>query len=427
MGHEVSVLLAAIQWIFVVVLVCVSTCCTSDSASSEIMATTTVYPLQDITAPPRPPPSLELDYDIEAAVVIEDEKLGEITKNVLDCLICLDGLEDEDGHDIGGISVLECGHRFHAACIDEWLIKYRRLAQCSTLLTRALVEQPTGSKQPAQPRFGVSGELCSGELIARVAFLLMLLWVCSPPDPASSSSVDGQSDDSSSSTSSYTSTRSQFQDEPEVPSVEPDYKLEAVVIDVDKVAEIAESCAECVICFESLSLDLEQGGGSHSGSGVKILGECGHRYHAVCINQWLTKHKDCPLCRRYVPRSMHGQSNFPRASSSRGGRSTTSYTSASSSQFQDEAQVVSLEPDYELVAVVIDVDKVAEIAESCAECVICFESLSSDLEQGGGDRGDRVKILGECGHKYHAVCIDQWLSKHIDCPLCRRHIHRRSR
>ena len=135
-----------------------------------------------------------------------------------------------------------------------------------------------------------------------IAFLLMLLWACSPPDPASSSSVDGQSDDSSSSTSSYTSTRSQFQDEPEVASVEPDYKLEAVVIDIDKVAEIAESCAECVICFESLSLDLEQGGGSHSGSGVKILGECGHRYHAVCINQWLTKHRDCPLCRRYVPR-----------------------------------------------------------------------------------------------------------------------------
>ena len=152
-------LLAAILWIFVAVLVCVSTCCTSDSASSEIMATMTVYPLQDITTPPRPPPSLELDYDIEAAVVIDDEKLGEITKNVLNCLICLDGLEDEDGHDIGGVRVLECGHRFHAACIDEWLIKYRRvcpicrrpvsrgwyaqIAECSTFLTRVLMEQPT--------------------------------------------------------------------------------------------------------------------------------------------------------------------------------------------------------------------------------------------------------------------------------------------
>jgi len=138
-----------------------------------------------------------------------------------------------------------------------------------------------------------------------VVLVFMLVYLCTGPDPECSSSVDGQSNDSN---SSYASTSSHFQDELGVASLEPDYKLEAVVIDVDKVAEIAESCGECVICFESLSLDLEQRGGeSGSGSGseigIKILGMCGHRYHAACIEQWLTKHRDCPLCRRYVPRS----------------------------------------------------------------------------------------------------------------------------
>uniref|UniRef100_A0A803LHG3 RING-type domain-containing protein n=1 Tax=Chenopodium quinoa TaxID=63459 RepID=A0A803LHG3_CHEQI len=62
--------------------------------------------------------------DVES-VVINIEKLLEISKNCGDCVICLDsfGVEKED--ECGGVKVLEkCGHKFHGFCIDEWLRKY---------------------------------------------------------------------------------------------------------------------------------------------------------------------------------------------------------------------------------------------------------------------------------------------------------------
>ncbi|KAJ8423437.1 hypothetical protein Cgig2_015581 [Carnegiea gigantea] len=102
-----------------------------------------------------PPPRLtaELHYDMEAAVaVVDGEKLSEITNNCTECVICLDGIgADEEGE----IRVLLCGHRFHAACIDEWLIKYRsvcptcRRPACGTI--GILLEQCMLYGSPSAP------------------------------------------------------------------------------------------------------------------------------------------------------------------------------------------------------------------------------------------------------------------------------------
>jgi hypothetical protein len=37
-----------------------------------------------------------------------------------ECAICLLELEEEDEDDEGGL-VLGCGHRFHAACVEQWV------------------------------------------------------------------------------------------------------------------------------------------------------------------------------------------------------------------------------------------------------------------------------------------------------------------
>lgn len=49
--------------------------------------------------------------------------------------------------------------------------------------------------------------------------------------------------------------------------------------------------------------------------------------------------------------------------------------------------------------------------EKLAECAIC---LAEFVE------GEEVRILPQCGHGFHASCIDTWLGSHSSCPSCRR-------
>ena len=53
-------------------------------------------------------------------------------------------------------------------------------------------------------------------------------------------------------------------------------------------------------------------------------------------------------------------------------------------------------------------------AENPAECSICLDTIG---------KGEEVKRL-PCGHVFHAVCIDPWLSEQrAVCPVCRRGIY----
>ncbi|GAB4824404.1 hypothetical protein Ancab_007291 [Ancistrocladus abbreviatus] len=62
-------------------------------------------------------------------------------------------------------------------------------------------------------------------------------------------------------------------------------------------------------------------------------------------------------------------------------------------------------------AVELTTEKLEEIANSCVECVICISGL---------DDGRSCRILPECGHQFHVVCVDPWLMERGTCPLCRR-------
>ncbi|KAI4355498.1 hypothetical protein L6164_004264 [Bauhinia variegata] len=47
------------------------------------------------------------------------------------------------------------------------------------------------------------------------------------------------------------------------------------------------------------------------------------------------------------------------------------------------------------------------------ECSICLTAFEED---------DCVRQLSSCKHMFHKVCIDQWLSFHSGCPICRTKI-----
>lgn len=45
------------------------------------------------------------------------------------------------------------------------------------------------------------------------------------------------------------------------------------------------------------------------------------------------------------------------------------------------------------------------------ECSICLCEVSA---------GDKMRCLDSCGHTFHRSCIDLWLLRRGDCPLCKR-------
>jgi len=51
--------------------------------------------------------------------------------------------------------------------------------------------------------------------------------------------------------------------------------------------------------------------------------------------------------------------------------------------------------------------------DDMAECSICLNEL---------DCNDSVRVLSSCGHCFHRSCIDLWLLRRADCPLCKQDV-----
>lgn len=45
-----------------------------------------------------------------------------------------------------------------------------------------------------------------------------------------------------------------------------------------------------------------------------------------------------------------------------------------------------------------------------SECSVCLQEYKP---------GEPMKLLPDCGHTFHGLCIEQWLSCHSTCPICR--------
>ncbi|KAL0905132.1 hypothetical protein M5K25_027312 [Dendrobium thyrsiflorum] len=48
--------------------------------------------------------------------------------------------------------------------------------------------------------------------------------------------------------------------------------------------------------------------------------------------------------------------------------------------------------------------------EGFRDCSVCLSSF---------EEGEKVRFLPDCGHGYHAVCIDKWFCTQLSCPFCR--------
>lgn len=46
-----------------------------------------------------------------------------------------------------------------------------------------------------------------------------------------------------------------------------------------------------------------------------------------------------------------------------------------------------------------------------AECAICLTEYGE---------GDEIRVLPQCMHGFHVVCVDTWLDTHSSCPSCRQ-------
>jgi hypothetical protein len=56
-------------------------------------------------------------------------------------------------------------------------------------------------------------------------------------------------------------------------------------------------------------------------------------------------------------------------------------------------------------------EELQECVEGDELCAICVDAFKP---------GDSVRCLNVCGHTFHKSCIDLWLLRQADCPLCKR-------
>jgi hypothetical protein len=65
----------------------------------------------------------------------------------------------------------------------------------------------------------------------------------------------------------------------------------------------------------------------------------------------------------------------------------------------------------EVTSVITYEGKGDQPSESCSVCLEDFK------------RGDTLRKL-QCGHRFHVMCVDQWLSQSGQCPVCKHQVRK---
>ena len=56
------------------------------------------------------------------------------------------------------------------------------------------------------------------------------------------------------------------------------------------------SCNDICICGNNINCNSIYNQDNHINSKL-IFGQCKHTFHSECINPWIIKNKNCPICR----------------------------------------------------------------------------------------------------------------------------------
>jgi len=65
-------------------------------------------------------------------------------------------------------------------------------------------------------------------------------------------------------------------------------------------------------------------------------------------------------------------------------------------------------------------DQIKELPEAVAGMLQLGEDAECSICLNGFEPSDAVRQLGGCSHTFHRSCIDLWLLRRADCPLCKR-------
>ncbi|KAL2481533.1 RING-H2 finger protein ATL5 [Abeliophyllum distichum] len=76
-------------------------------------------------------------------------------------------------------------------------------------------------------------------------------------------------------------------------------------------------------------------------------------------------------------------------------------------QEQEHAPSATIPSNSTLQVIITSKDTRESKQDVCAVCLNEFKE------------GDGVRVLSECTHIFHVLCIDKWLNSHHNCPLCR--------
>lgn len=76
--------------------------------------------------------------------------------------------------------------------------------------------------------------------------------------------------------------------------------------------------------------------------------------------------------------------------------------------------VTGLSPEeiHNLPMITATLSDVERDSDTC-ECSICINTF---------EEGEKLRCLPGCGHTFHRTCIDLWLLRSTDCPLCKRNV-----
>ncbi|KAK7269303.1 hypothetical protein RIF29_22026 [Crotalaria pallida] len=57
--------------------------------------------------------------------------------------------------------------------------------------------------------------------------------------------------------------------------------------------------------------------------------------------------------------------------------------------------------------------KIHKIGKGALECAVCLNEFEDD---------ETLRLIPKCDHVFHPECIDEWLSSHTTCPVCRANL-----